>query len=294
MRALLARGRAVRVLDDFSTGRLENLAGVRADVNLVTGDVRDAAAVGDAMRGVDEVLHQAAVTSVALSFEQPGRVDSVNVGGTVTVLVAARAAGVRRILLASSCAVYGDPERLPLDETVVPAPLSPYAVGKLAAEGYLRALGPQTVALRYFNVFGPRQDPDSEYSGVIARFMRCARAGLPCVVYGDGRQTRDFVYVADVVAANLLALESAAAVGQVVNVGSGVETSLLQLIDGIGAVAGTSLHTQHSPERAGDLRRSCADLANARELLGYQPGTPLRAGLEATFAWFGEDAGPEG
>ena len=305
VRALLARGDRVRVLDDFSTGRRENITEVLADVELFEGDVRDEELVTRALAGADSVLHEAAVPSVALSFERPGLVESVNVAGTATVLGAARAQDVRRVVLASSCAVYGDPVAVPIREDATAMPLSPYAVGKLAAEWYLWVLGVkrgemgagsssresgahvpsggvETVALRYFNVFGPRQDPGSEYSGVIARFMAAACSGQPCTIYGDGRQSRDFVYVADVAAANLLALDAASAVGRAMNVGSGVETTLLDLVAGIEAVSGTRLTVHHQPAREGDIGRSCAAVALAHELLGCAPPTSLPIGLSHT------------
>ena len=309
VRALIARGDRVRVLDDFSTGRRGNIAEVMADVELLEGDVRDEDAVARALAGVDSVLHEAALPSVALSFERPGLVEAVNVAGTATVLGAARQCGVRRVVLASSCAVYGDTQTVPIGEDAATMPLSPYAVGKLSAEWHLWVLGVksrgeaprpsydasrdvarnrgvETAALRYFNVFGPRQDPGSEYSGVIAQFMAAACSGTACTIYGDGRQTRDFVFVADVVSANLLALDAPGAVGRVMNVGSGVETTLLDLLAGIEATSGVSLTVQHGPPREGDIRRSCASIALARELLGYVPQTSLRDGLTRTFAWY--------
>jgi nucleoside-diphosphate-sugar epimerase len=307
--ALLARGDSVRVLDDFSTGRRENIAQVLADVQLFEGDVRDEDLVARALSGADSVLHEAALPSVALSFERPGLVEAVNVAGTATVLGAARRQDVRRVVLASSCAVYGDAAVVPVGEDAATAPLSPYAVGKLAAEWHLWVLGAkrggerpgpssgkssgaglnggvETVALRYFNVFGPRQDPSSEYSGVIARFMAAACTGQACTVYGDGLQSRDFVYVADVVAANLLALDAAGAVGCAMNVGSGVETTLLDLVAGIEAAAGVSLSIRHGAVRQGDIRRSCASISLARNLLGYELQTPLREGLAQTLEWY--------
>jgi UDP-glucose 4-epimerase len=308
VRALLARGDCVRVLDDLSTGRRENLAGVIADLEFFEGDVRDEDLVERVLADADSVIHQAALPSVALSFERPGLVESVNVAGTATVLGAARRQGVRRLLLASSCAVYGDAAAVPVTEATPVAPLSPYAVGKLAAEWHLRVLGTgprepsattdesraggrglETVALRYFNVFGPRQDPGSEYSGVIAQFMAAVCAGRPCTIYGDGLQSRDFVYVADVVAANLLALDAAPAVGSVMNVGSGAETTLLDLVAAIGGAAGVDLRVVHGAAREGDIRRSVASVSLAASLLGYRPQTPLRDGLAHTLHWYRAD-----
>jgi UDP-glucose 4-epimerase len=316
--ALLSRGDHVRVLDNFSTGRRENLTPVLADVELVEGDVRDEALTERAAAGVEAILHQAALPSVALSFEHPGLVESVNGGGTATILRAARRCGVRRVVLASSCAVYGDAANCPISEDTPPSPLSPYAVGKLAAEWYLRVMvdhssrqesspgecseargvsaddwatsngriGPDAVALRYFNVFGPRQDPRSEYSGVIARFLDAAATDRPCTLHGDGHQTRDFVFVGDVVLANLLALECEQAAGRAFNVGSGAETSLLDLASGIEAACGRRLQFSRGPAREGDIRRSCADIGLARRLLGFEPQTTLFAGLQETLAWY--------
>ena len=307
VRALLARGDRVRVLDDFSTGRRENIAEVAAHVDVVEGDVRDEELVERALAGADSVIHQAAIPSVALSFERPGLVEAVNVAGTATVLGAARHQSVRRLLLASSCAVYGDAAAVPVTEDTPASPLSPYAVGKLAAEWHLWVLGAgrgqpgtssekshavpfarglETVALRYFNVFGPRQDPSSEYSGVIAQFMSAVYAGRPCTIYGDGLQSRDFVYVADVVAANLLALDADSAVGRVMNVGSGTETTLLDLVAAIGSAAGVGLQVVHAAAREGDIQRSAASVSLARSLLGYRPQTPLRDGLVETLHWY--------
>jgi UDP-glucose 4-epimerase len=309
VRALLARGDHVRVLDDFSTGRRENIAEVLSDLELFEGDVRDEEFVARALSGADSVLHEAALPSVALSFERPGLVESVNVAGTATVLGAARRQGVRRVVLASSCAVYGDAAAVPVGEDAATSPMSPYAVGKLAAEWHLWVLGSgrrqdvqaamsdqsraaagegglETVALRYFNVFGPRQDPTSEYSGVIARFMAAVSGGTVCTVYGDGLQSRDFVYVADVVAANLLALDEASAVGRVMNIGSGAETTLLDLIAAIEAAAGVGLAVVHDAAREGDIRRSAASISIARTVLGYRPNTSLHSGLAQTLAWY--------
>jgi UDP-glucose 4-epimerase len=286
--ACLARGHAVRVLDDFSSGSRANLAHCAGDVDIIEGDVRDAEAMARAVRGVDGVFHEAAIASVARSFAEPAFVEAVNVGGTVTVLEAARREGVARVVFASSCAVYGSSTALPLEEEGLTAPLSPYAVGKLTCEWYAQDPG-ATVCLRYFNVYGPRQDPSSEYSGVIARFMdRCA-AGAGLTIDGDGSQTRDFVYVGDVVAANLLALEApaqAAAGAGAVNVGSGRETSVAELAAAVRTAAGVSVAVANGPRRQGDVQRSRASLSHAGEVLGYLPATDLADGLRATWEWY--------
>jgi len=287
---LLEAGHEVRVLDDFSSGRRENLAHCLDRIDLIEGDVRDTAAVQAAVAGCANVAHLAAVASVSASFAQPAEVNCSNVGGTVKVLEAARAARVRRVVFASSCAVYGDAQRLPVDEQATPQPLSPYAVGKLAGEGYCRALADgsfDTLALRFFNVFGPRQDPSSEYSGVIARFCEAAAAGAGGVVYGDGEQTRDFVYVTDVVAALLAALAVNGPLGGVaVNVGSGDETSVLDVAGAVAAASGAPLAIRHEAARAGDIRRSRADVGRAAVMLDWRPQYSFAEGLELTWRWY--------
>jgi len=311
--ALLHRGARVRVLDDLSAGTLDNLSACVDDLEVVVGDVRDADLLDRVLRGADAVAHQAAVVSVSRSFDDPELVDDVNVGGSLAVLAAARRAGARRVVLASSAAVYGDAPTVPLDEGTPPYPLSPYGVGKLAVEGYARALagvGPLgVVCLRYFNVFGPRQDPASDYAGVVARYMACAAEGRPYVVYGDGAQTRDFVFVTDVVAANLLALdaplEGRGAAGDgclVANVGAGRETSVVELAGAVDDVshgrprregrveerpaAPGPVSLDVRPARSGDIRRSLADIDRARRCLGYRPATSLHDGLAATWRWW--------
>jgi len=304
---LLARGQRVRVLDDFSTGKWENLERHRAAITVLEGDVRDRETVRRAVQGCEVVFHEAAIASVPLSFEQPELVLDVNVAGTGNVLEAARAAGARRRIFASSCAVYGDPAELPVPETAPLQPGSPYAESKLAGETACReatARGElECVCLRYFNVFGPRQDPSSDYSGVIARFAEAARRGAPCTVYGDGGQTRDFVYVADVVRANLLATTCALHGGEPVNVGSGVETSVLDIVRALEIATGRSparsserslarpLEVLHLPARQGDVRRSLASTEVARRELGFAAALSFVDGLRATL---GEDLSGEG
>ncbi|MGO8685250.1 MAG: NAD-dependent epimerase/dehydratase family protein [Thermoleophilia bacterium] len=304
--ALVAQGRRVRVLDNLLSGKRENLAASAAAIEFVEGDVRDAETVAHVMGGVEAVFHEAAIPSVVRSFEDPALVDAVNVGGTVTVLAAAQRQGVRRVVLASSCAVYGASTALPLTEESPLSPLSPYAVVKLACEEYARVLARgdaaagsgaaaggdaaadggvaapasfSTICLRYFNVYGPRQDPSSEYSGVIAQFMARVQQGLPLVVHGDGAQTRDFVFVGDVVQANLRALAAAPGASSVVNVGAGRETSVRQLAETVCAVAGVPMNVTYGAARQGDVARSLASLAWAREVLGYAPSVELGEGL---------------
>lgn len=290
--ALLACGRyRVRVLDDLSTGKRENLAHCADRVDLLVGDVRDPHAVAEAVAGAWGVVHLAAVVSVTRSFEDPVLVNSVNVGGTVTLLAAAGAAYVERLVFASSCAVYGEPHELPVGESTPADPLSPYAVGKLAGEHYCRLLGASagtaSTALRFFNVYGPRQDPGSEYSGVISRFAGASFSGSSCTVYGDGLQSRDFVYVADVADACVRALEHAPGKGETANVGTGSKTTLLQLVAAIGAARGTQLTVEHAPAREGDIRESQAGVGLAQELFGYASRTTIEQGLAETLAWYG-------
>jgi UDP-glucose 4-epimerase len=287
---LVQGGWRVRVLDDFSSGTERNLAASRAHVELLRGDLCDAALAARAVAGADVVFHQAAIPSVPRSVAEPELTNRVNVDGTLGLLVAARAAGVRRFVFAGSCAAYGNDPRLPKREDMTPQPESPYALQKLAGEGYCtlfaRLYGFETVALRYFNVYGPRQNPQSEYAAVLPRFVTACLAGRAPTIYGDGEQTRDFVFVGDVVEANLLAAQSDKAVGAVINVAGGRRISLNELLREIQAVAGTRLEAQHAPARAGDVRHSAASLAQAEALLGYRPGTALRAGLAVTIESF--------
>jgi len=283
---LVAEGVRVRVLDDLSTGREDNLAAVRDRVELVRGDLRDPDAVAGAVEGVAWVFHQGAVASVPASIEDPLDTDAVNVRGTLHVLEAARRAGVRRVVFASSAAIYGDGPELPCRETHAPAPRSPYALQKYAAEQYCRLYhalhGLETVCLRYFNVYGPRQDPQSPYAGVISLFAEACLKGESPRVFGDGGQTRDFVYVADAVEANWRAARAAGAGGAVLNVGRAQEVSLLNLLAAIQDAAGTTLPVVHEDARPGDVRRSRADAGGAREALGWSAGVDLAAGIGRT------------
>lgn len=285
--ALVAAGHSVCVLDDLSSGKRENLAPVAGRVDLIVGDVRDAAAVRRAAEGASVVFHQAAVVSVPVSIDDPQRTHDVNIQGTLNVLLAGRATGAR-VVFATSAAVYGQDPELPKRETMLPAPISPYGVEKLTSEHYARVFhecyGLEAVGLRYFNVFGPRQDPASPYSGVISVFATRARAGQPITVYGDGGQSRDFVYVSDVVRANLLAATSAAAVGRCYNVGAGRRTTLLELLAMIGRLTGKTLDVSHAPPRTGDIRDSLADIARAHLDLGYAPAVDVETGLARLLA----------
>jgi len=284
--ALLAAGWRVRLLDDFSSGRESNVAHLAGRAELLRGDVCDRALLDRALRGVEVAFHQAAVPSVPRSVAEPERTHAVNATGTLGVLEAARAAAVRRVVLASSSSIYGDAPVLPKGEGLAPCPLSPYALQKYAAERYgqlyHRLHGLETVALRYFNVYGPRQDPKSEYAAVVPRFATaCLRDEAP-VVFGDGGQTRDFTFVDDAVAANLLAADAPRAAGEVVNVAGGRRVSLLELLAELRALTGALAAPRHEPARPGDVRDSLADLGRARQLLGYAPRVDLRTGLART------------
>ena len=286
--ALLARGDRVRVFDDLSTGRAVNLEDVRHDVELIDGDVRDAGAVARAIEGVSVVFHQAAIPSVARSVVDPVSSNEVNVTGTLHVLMAARDAGVERVVYASSAAVYGNADTLPLREGMPTRPASPYGVSKLAGERYLEAFtrtyGLPTVALRYLNVFGPGQDPRSEYSAAIPRFISCTLAGDTPTVFGDGEQARDFVFVDDVVRANMLAAEAGEpAWGRAFNIGRGERRTVNELLDAIRTqVPGEHPAPMHAPPRAGEVRDSWCDIGAAREVLGYEPGVAFDEGLHRT------------
>jgi nucleoside-diphosphate-sugar epimerase len=287
---LLAEGWSVRVLDDFSSGRESNLDGCEGRIDLVRGDIRDSDTLARAVDGVEVVFHQAAVPSVSRSVAEPLRTNSVNIEGTLMVLEAAREAGVRRVVYAASSSAYGDTEVLPNAESLEARPVSPYAFQKFAGEEYCRlyyALHDlETVALRYFNVYGPRQDPESEYAAVIPRFVTAALAGMPAEIYGDGEQTRDFIFVADAVQANLLAADAQRAPGHVVNVASGRRTSLNELWNVVSDLVGVPLEARYAEPRPGDVRDSLASLERARELLGYEAAVDLREGLRQTIESF--------
>jgi nucleoside-diphosphate-sugar epimerase len=288
VRTLIEDGWSVRVLDDFSSGHESNLAPVAAQVDLRRADVRDPQQLTDAADGVDVIFHQAAAASVPASIEDPITSGAVNVEGTLRALEAVRHGVAGRLVFASSCALYGDAAPIPCREDGPTDPRSPYAVQKWSAETYCRIYadlhGAATVALRYFNVYGPRQDPEGPYAAVVPRFVAACRAGEAPQIHGDGSQTRDFLYVEDVARANILAAGSAAAVGRALNVASGVETSIRELAEGLAELAGVSQDPVYSPARSGDVRRSVGDPALARELLGFEPHVGLREGLRRTLA----------
>lgn len=284
--ALVADGVKVRVFDNFSSGKLENLKGFGADIEVIRGDVCDPDDLSAAMKGVNHVFHEAALVSVAVSVEKPVDNDAINIRGTLNVLQAARAAGVRRVVFATSAAVYGNNPVLPKREDMLPEPESPYALGKLTGEYYLKLFsslyGLETVALRYFNVFGPRQDGKSMYSGVISRFTDDLKSGRIPTIFGDGQQTRDFVYVKDVVQANLLAMRSLrVGRGEIFNVATGRTVSLLQLLDALKKITGSQVTPQFKEARAGDIKHSLADISKIQMALGYAPKFGLEEGLRA-------------
>lgn len=283
---LVRDGWQVRVLDDLSSGREQNLAASLAQIELLRADVCDERVAARAVAGIEVVFHQAAVPSVPRSVAEPVRTNRVNVTGTLGLLEAARAAGVRRFVFAASSSAYGNTEQLPKHEQMPATPESPYALQKFACEEYCRLytklFGFETVALRYFNVFGPRQNPQSEYAAVVPRFVTACLAGQAPVIYGDGEQTRDFTFVADAVEANLLAAVSEKAVGSVVNVAGGKRISLNELLRSIQQIAGTKQTPRYEPVRAGDVRDSLASLARAEALLGFRPQTTLLDGLTVT------------
>jgi nucleoside-diphosphate-sugar epimerase len=289
---LVAEGHAVRVLDNFATGRRENLLNLAADIELVEGDIQSYERVNTAVRGCDVVLHQAALPSVPRSIQDPLTSNASNVTGTLNVLLAARDGGVRRVVFASSSSVYGANPALPKHEQLAPQPISPYAVAKLAAEGYCsafsRVYGLETVSLRYFNVFGPRQDPLSQYAAVIPNFISAALQGLRPTVFGDGEQSRDFTYVDNVVEANLLAARADIAAGAVYNVACGEGITLNRLLSELGSAVGRDIEAHHADPRPGDVRHSQADISRIRGELGYEPSVGFQEGLRRTLAHYRE------
>jgi nucleoside-diphosphate-sugar epimerase len=288
--ALLERGHTVRVLDNFSTGDPANLFAVRERVRVLDGDITDLTTVQTAVQGVEVVFHQAALASVPRSVADPMATHQACVNGTLHVLLAAREAGVRRVVYAASSSAYGNSVRLPKCENDPTLPLSPYAVAKLSGEHYCAAFsevyGLETVRLRYFNVFGPRQSPDSAYAAVIPKFIEAMTGGGSPVIHGDGEQSRDFTFVADVVQANLLAAEAAGVSGKVFNIACGRRTSLLELVGQLNALLGSDIKPMHTAARPGDVRHSQASISRACEELGYQPTTDMATGLRRCLEWW--------
>ena len=288
--ALVERGDEVRVFDNLSSGSKQNLAHLSGDVELVEGDLLDAAEVERAVEGVDVIFHEAALASVPRSVAKPLDTHAVCVTGTLNVLEAARKSDVRRVVFAGSSSVYGNQPPMSKREADVMSPLSPYAAAKMAGEAYCQSytacFGLETVILRYFNVFGPRQDPNGEYSAVIPKFVALMLRGKRPIVFGDGQQSRDFTYVEDVVRGNLLAADTAAAVGRTFNIACGRQQSLLELIESINGALGTSIEPVFEAARAGDVRESLADIAEARSVLGYEPAISFDDGLQQSIDYY--------
>lgn len=291
--ALVKRGDRVRVLDNLMTGHRHNLARLADKIEFIEGDIRNYEATRAAMEGIQIVFHEAAIPSVPRSVSEPQLNHDANVNGTFNVLMAARDAGVKRVVYAASSSAYGDTEVLPKHEAMLPSPLSPYAAAKLFGEYYCqvftRVYGLETVALRYFNVFGPRQDPTSPYSGVISKFVTTLLKGETPLIFGDGEQSRDFTYVANVVDANLRAAEAPEASGHVMNLGIGQRITLNHLLAELQKILGTDLPPRYEETRAGDVRHSLADITRAANLLGYRPLVELAEGLAYTVSWYKEN-----
>jgi nucleoside-diphosphate-sugar epimerase len=287
---LLRRSHSVVVLDDLSTGNEENLADVRAGIDLRLGSITDLATVQSACVGVDYVIHLAARTSVPKSVKDPIESNYVNIDGTLNVLVAARDAKVRRFVYAASSSAYGETPTLPKTESMQPEPISPYGVtkfvGELYAQVFGRVYGLENASVRYFNVFGPRQDPTSQYSGVLSRFMLAVLKNEPIVIYGDGEQSRDFTYVDNVVDETLRACEAAGASGKVFNGGTGARITLNEVAKLLEKITGKKIETRYDPPRAGDIRDSQADVSLARKILGYEPRVLFEEGLKRTWEWY--------
>jgi len=287
---LVKRGHSVVVLDDLSSGKEENLTEIRNKITLIKGSITDIEVVRKAMHEAEYVLHLAARTSVPRSVKDPIESNRINIDGTLNVLVAARDAKVKRIVFAASSSAYGETPTLPKVETMQPAPISPYGVTKFVGALYLqtfgRCYGLENVSLRYFNVFGPRQDPGSPYSGVLAKLCTAALEETQPVIFGDGEQTRDFTYVDNAVQANLLAFEAPNASGRVFNVGVGGRVSLNTVIELLSKISGTPMEAKHDPPRDGDIRDSQADITQARDFLGYNPQVDFEEGLRRTFDWY--------
>ena len=289
---LVRRGHGVVVLDDLSSGKEENLADVRTKITFMKGSITDIETVQKAMHQAEFVIHLAARTSVPRSVKDPIDTNRINVEGTLNVLVAARDNRVRRVVFAASSSAYGETPTLPKKEAMQPMPISPYGVskyvGELYAQAFGRCYGLENVCLRYFNIFGPRQDPDSPYSGVLSRFTNAFLQEEPPVVFGDGEQSRDFTYVENAVQANLVACEAPAASGNVFNIGTGDRYTLNQTLEILRRLSGRNLQAKYEPPREGDIRDSQADISAARQVLGYEPTVRFEEGLERTYEWYRE------
>jgi UDP-glucose 4-epimerase len=294
VRRLVAMGEKVRVLDNFTAGKMDNLQGVDDRVEVVRGDILDQPVVEKAMKGVQFVLHQGALRSVPFSVENPALVNRVNVEGTINILLAARDARVKRMVCASSSSVYGNTKIFPNSESLMPSPISPYAASKLAGEHYCRVFtslyGLETVSLRYFNVFGPRQDPNSQYAAVIPRFITNALQQRSLEIHGDGLQSRDFTYIDNVVDANLLAAHCPGGSGEAFNVAQGKSYSLLDFIELLQRITEKKLATVHVAARPGDVRQTLADISRSQQILGYRPAVSFEDGVLRTVRYFMEEA----
>jgi UDP-glucose 4-epimerase len=291
--ALIGLKHSVRIVDNFSTGKASNIASFRGGVEVFTLDIADGKGLHDAFRGADYVIHEAAIPSVPKSMLDPLTSNRANVDGTLNVLLAARDAGVKRLVYASSSSLYGDSPALPKHEAMPPNPLSPYGAQKLFAEIYCKVFWKayqfETVALRYFNVFGPRQDASSQYSGVLAKFIPAVLQDRKPTIYGDGLQSRDFTYVANVVEGNLLACTAPGIAGQAFNIACGDRITVSAMLDAINRITGKKVKATHEPARAGDILHSQADVTLAREKMGYQAATPFEEGLRRTVEWYREN-----
>jgi len=289
---LLRRGHQVRVLDNFSTGSRQNLSEFRDKIELVEGDLRSYHIVREAVDGMEFIFHEGALPSVPRSIADPVTSNEVNVGGTLNILHAALDAGVKRVVFASSSSIYGDSPKLPKQEAMTPNPLSPYAVSKLAGEKYCGVFaniyGLHTVCLRYFNVFGPRQNPDSQYSAVIPKFIKAMGNNTAPTIYGDGKQSRDFTFVENVVKANILATEVDCPPGVVMNCAAHERISLNELVDKLNGILGTQIKAEYTDPRPGDVKHSFADISLIHETLGYSPKVDFESGLRRTVEWMKE------
>ena len=287
---LVRRGHSVVVLDDLSAGKEENLAEVRNKITFIKGSITDMETLQKAMHQAEYVIHLAARTSVPRSVKDPIETNRINIDGTLNVLVAARDNKVKRVVFAASSSAYGETPTLPKIETMQPRPISPYGVtkyvGELYAQTFGRCYGLENVCLRYFNIFGPRQDPDSPYSGVLSRFAKAFLEDDQPVIYGDGEQTRDFTFVDNAVQANLLACEAPAASGNTINIGTGASVSLNHTLQLLRQLTGKNLEAKYDPAREGDIRDSLADIQKARQMLGYDPTVMFEEGLQRTFEWY--------
>lgn len=287
---LLKAGNFVRVLDNFDTGKRENISSFSGELEIIEGSIVDEATLASAMQGIDYVLHQAARGSVPRSVMDPIGTHEANITGTLKVLLAARDAGVKRVVAASSSSVYGETPTLPKKETMTPNPKSPYAISKLTGEHYStvfsQVYGLEAVALRYFNIYGPRQNPNLQYAAVIPIFINNMLQGRPCVIYGDGEQTRDFTFVEDCVKANLLACKTPGIAGNVYNIACGKKTSVNQLFHLLQEILGSEIPANYEPSRAGDVRFSYAAIKKAKEQMQFKPDYRLKKGLKKTVQWY--------